>query len=497
MFNPVFTDPNNALLVDRLNRVSEKLRVLVLSTAEDYQASVYSEVNAVLTLGYAMTPLFPVASEGPAVVGDAQNNFTVLNNDTEDIANEVLRIEDLAASTFNLSATSQNQLRQQIRELIYGSNKRRYVEDFLNSKNLSAFTASFDFNAGLATSTFLDEIILSPVLSSGTNSIGSLDADSSFSNLSDGRVDTSMVWNGSSLELILSFATPQIMNRLKINLDDYDGLEIDTFTTSPDGTLIEDVLVDLGVDRIILDGTAGKFSGDITIDFPPRHTSVAKIVINDLVGLSRIALRALTASKRRYFASGQLTSKPIYYPANTILFTTKQNVFAPLVDISHQISYDGTQFIAIKPGDVITLSSSPFYHRAVLERSSSRFDSGQGLLVQTPLDPVSSPNYSLVSAVTVPLGNGIIERTITINDVIGPIILRETPMPGSLQVQEGAVLLSSSNGDYTFSGKTISFPADVTGITLIYQTTSLGSAALQDREEYYTPLLYEVKFEVV
>lgn len=497
MFNPIFTDPNNAILKDRLARVSEQLRNLTLATAEEYQAEVYSEVNAVLSLGIAMTPLSPVASEGPAIIGDVSINYELLNNDAQDIANELLRIEDAAATFFNLAATSQNQLRQQIRESIYASNQQRYSEDFLNSNKLTGITGSLDFNAGVATNALLTETIVSPVFSIGPNSIGSIDPDGPLVNLTDGRVDTSFVWNGSTLELVFTFSTPQIMNRIILNMDTYAGLEIDTFTTSPDGTFIEDVLLDMNVDRILLDGTSSKFSGDVVIDFPPRHVQTARVIILDRVGNGLISFRELVCHKRRYSSTGQLTSVAINSPTGTVLFTTQQNVFDPFTSISHQISYDGTQFTAITPGTEITPIRYPFFYRAVLERSSSRFNASQGPLIQSPLDPIGSNNYTLVSTTTTPLGNGIIERLLQVDSVTGPIVLRDTPMPNTLVVQEGSVILSLSAGDYSFTNNTIAFPGPVTGLTISYQTTSLGQAAVKDREEYYTPFLYEFKFEKV
>lgn len=494
MLNPVFTDPNDALLVDRLSRISEQLRNLVFSTAEEYQAEVYSAVNAVLSLGISMTPLAPVSSEGPAVVGDALNNFTILNNDAQDIANELLRVEDSAASLFNLAATSQNQLRQQIREFTFASNQQKYNEDFLTAKNLTGVTANIDFNAGLATNSLINEIVLKPVYSIGQTSIGSLNASSSLANLSDGRVDTAMVWNGSTLELILTFSSAVIMNRLNINLDNYAGLEIDTMTTSPDGTLVEDILSDLNVERILIDGTSGKFSGDVIIDFPPRHVQTLRMIIVDRVGAGLIAIRDMSATSRSYSSTGQLTSVAIKAPFGKVVFNAVQNIFSPYVSITHQISYDGVQFTAINPGDVITLISSPFYYRAILERSAAMFSSAQGPLV-TPLDVVASSNYVLTSTTSVPLGNNIIERTLVFSSVSGPIQLREIPMPNTLQVQSGAVILSIANSDYAFTNQIITFPSSITSVTVTYQTTSLGTAALSDRENYYTSLLYNFTFE--
>lgn len=492
-----FTDQNNALFKDRLNRIAESLRTLTLSTVEEYQAEVYSRVNAVLSRGLAMTPLAPVSSEGPAVIGDVSNNYTILNNDADDIANELLRIEDSAADLFNLSATSLNQLRQAIREFVYESNHQRYSEEFLNNAQLSSYTVGLDYNAGLATNPLVSDTDLTSdaTFSIGPNTVGGVDPSSSVSYLTDNRPDTSLILNGTTLELLLTFSSPKIINRITINLDTYAGLEISTLTTSPDGTLVQDILSDLGVDRILMDGTSNKFSGDVIIDFPPRHVQTMRLIVLDRVGQGLISFRSFACSSRTYSSTGQLTSAPILVPTGTVVFTSMQNVFSPFVSITHQISYDGTQFTAINPGDLISLSSSPFFYRAVLERSSSRFDSPAGPLVQTPLDPIGSPSYTLASSTSTPLGTGIIERTLQVNSVTGPIVLRDTPMPNTLTIQEGSLILSLANGDYSFVNNTITFPGSVTGLTISYQTSSLGNAAVKDLEHYYTPLLYEVKFE--
>lgn len=495
MLNPIFTDESNAILTSRLARISKELRNIVLSTAEDYQAQVYSDVNAVLDIGEAMTPLKPVGSQGPANVGDINDNYTSLNNDANDITNEVLDVEDATATLFNLAASSQNQLRQQIRESLYASNKQVFQEDFLNIDQLSAHTAAIDFNAGVATNALLDETFLVPTFSSGPNSVGSISATSSLSNLSLDTVGTTMDWNGTTLELILTFPTPQIANRLYLNMDNYQELEIDTFTTTPDGTTINDVLESLGETQILLNATSNKFSGDVIIDFPPRYCQSMRIILFDRVGAGNIALRSMQVSARRYQPTGQLTSTSIENPTGTVWLSVDENVFAPYTIITHQISYDGVSFVAVNPGVPIVLQQSPFYYRALLSINTSTFNNPQGPLNQSPLDPVGSSSYTLATVTTVPLGNGVLERTLLLNNITGPVVLRDTATPNSVVVQEGSVILNPGNGDYSFAAGTLTFPAPVTGITLSYQTSSLGPAANQDLQSYYTSLLYEYRFE--
>lgn len=495
MFNPTFTDESNAILKNRLSRISSQLRNIVLSTAEDYQAKVYSDVNSVLDVGEGVSPLKSIESQGPAIVGDVEANYTILNNDADDIASEVLSVEDATSTLFNLAAASQNQLRQQIRESLYASTGQVFQENFLNAKQVASNTATLDFNAGVATNTLLDEKKLAPVFSAGPNSTGSIDTNNSLDNLSSKTVGTTMKWNGATLELILTLSAPQIVNRLYVNLDDYQEIEIDTFTTSPDGTVIVDVLEDLGVRQVLLNATSNKFSGDVIIDFPPRYCSTLRIILFDRVGQGTIVLRSLSISQRRYQATGQLTSIPITKPTGVVSLSATALMFSPYTSVTHQISYDGVSFSAISPGSKITLLTSPFYHRVLLSTNTSVFSNPQGPLNQSPLDPVSSSNYSLSTVTTIPLGNGIVERTLQINSVTGPIVLRDVANPNSIIVQEGSVILSAANGDYSYASGTFTFPEEVTGITISYQTSALGPVANTDLLSYYTPLLYEYKFE--
>jgi len=151
MFSNLIDQPQNQLLRARLDRLVDAVRQLRLPTREEYQAAVYSQVNAVLSLQNGMTPLFPITAEGPAVVGDLVNNFNVLSQDATDIASELLSTEDSAGRLLNLAASSQNALRQQIREAIFASSNGRFVEAFIHGRNLGDYSVSLDFNAGLAT----------------------------------------------------------------------------------------------------------------------------------------------------------------------------------------------------------------------------------------------------------------------------------------------------------------------------------------------------------
>src|ERR1035441_1873005 len=229
----------------------------------------------------------------PAIVGDLTQNLTLLNQDAGDIAAEMLRVEDNAAALYNLAATSQNSLRQLIRTAIYASNPKLFVEAFIDDSALAAsYTTTLDYNAGLATLPLGVETQVTPTIAIGLGSVGT--AGTPVSNLSAGTVGSSLQWNGTVLELVLSFSGPTIINRLALALDEYEGLEITELTSSPDGLSTDDVLKDLGVSSIIMDATSGKYSGHVVLDFPPRYVTQMKIVIESRAGQATFGIRSLS-----------------------------------------------------------------------------------------------------------------------------------------------------------------------------------------------------------
>jgi hypothetical protein len=490
MFNDIINDPANELLRDRLNRVLSELRTVSLSTREEYLAEMYSRVNRVLSIGNHMAPLTRIPSEGPASVGDVIGNLQSMNQDAVDIAQQILRVEDSAARLYNLAASTQNSLRQTIRESLFASSALRFIEAFIHERQIDSHTANIDFESGCATLPVLDEQVLSPVITIGSNSVGTVLTGSDA--LTDSQIGSALVFNGTSLELIITFAQPEIVNRLQLVLDDYEGLEITSLTSSPDGLIFEDVLADLGVRTILMNGRSGKFAGSVIVDFPPRHASSIRLVIEDRVNVARIALRAITLSRKRYSSAGILTSKPITSPIGPVTFSVVSQMNAPLTDIIHQISSNGVHFSAIQPGN-ITIGSPLFWYRANFQRTAKAFDSQQSPLIPNTGDPAFSPNYTINRVSTVPLGENLIERTIVLENVTGPVTLRETPIGKSFQVQEGAVFLTTD--DFTLNNNVLSFSVPKSIITIVYQVSSIGSAALSDRQEFYTPILSEVRFE--
>ena len=490
MYSILRDDPQHELVRNRLERLLGEIRALRLSTREEYQAEVFSRVNGVLALGNHMLPLVPIPAEGPAVVGHVSENFGRLNHDALDIANQLLLVESSAAQMYNLAAASQNALRQQIRESLYGSNSRRFCEAFVHGRQLAERTVAVDFDAAVASLPLVNDTTLTPTVSIGAGSVGDVvvGPDALF----DEQLETAFVFEGTTLELVLTFDKPEIVNRLHLELDDYQGLELTTLTSSPDGSVFEDVLADLGVRTLLLNGATGKYSGDVVLDFPPRHVKQMRVVLDDRVDVSRIALRSLTMSRRQYHALGTLVTCPIrLVGSGRYLFSTTEQVFEPFTTITHQLSTDGVHFSNISTGEVV--ATTPFWYKALLQRGSSAFNEESSALGGSDL--ALTEHYKVRRLSTVSLGAGVIERTLVLETVSGPVQLRDVPLPNTFRVQEGSVYLVP--GEYTFNAGILSFPTSKTLITVTYQTSALGAAALAARKDFYTPLLYEVRFEVL
>lgn len=485
-----FTDTNDCLLVNRLGRVLASLQALQLSTREDYLAQLTSMVNQVLNEDYQMQEPITITPQTPGIVGDPTTNMKQLNQDCGDIADEIARLENNASVLYNLSAAVQNALRQQIREGIYASTATCFNEAFINQNRISSTTATVDFVAGRAMSTLINETTLSPTLAVGANSVGSTsDSISSILNASDSNLFT---WDGELLELIVTFPTPTIMNRLTLSPDDYKGYEITSFTTSPDGSLFTDVLADLEVDSIIMNAAAGKYSGSTVVDFPPRSVSSARIVFENRVDGTTIPLRSMTLTQRSYQPTATITSNCQTSPTGQVLFEVDQNVFSPFVSITYQISTDGVNFTTIQPG-VVNLPSN-WWYRAILSRSTTAFTSNSQPLIPTTADPAYSSGFTLVTSTSVAVSPTTIQRTLVFENVTAAIPLRETPIPGTLVISQGTVYLTSSQYSLD-SNNNLSFPSTMSSVTVSYQTSAQGSASLPALEQYYTPFLNQVQFQ--
>src|SRR5664279_1490624 len=91
------------LLKARIAQAEASLRGFQVTTREDLLATVYSRLNAVLSLGNNVTPLLPVAREGPAIAGNLNGNFRILNQDAQAIIKQLLGTENDAATLLTCS----------------------------------------------------------------------------------------------------------------------------------------------------------------------------------------------------------------------------------------------------------------------------------------------------------------------------------------------------------------------------------------------------------
>jgi hypothetical protein len=504
MYSDITQSDGNELVASRLARLKPELRDLDFSTKTEMQAEVVGRLNKILSLGNQVSPLIRAGADGPAVVGDLTENLALLNQDAQGIVKVLEALEQDAAKLFNLTAAAQNTLRQQVREQVFCTTRKKYEEHFINATNLDGLsTASYDFGVGMATLPFVGEQQIPPSqIEIGVSSVGNL--VTSLASLTDGLEETSLDWNGAQLELVFSFAKPTILNRLKISLDDYQGLNLDMLASSPDGVLREDILSELSFDSRSLDGSSNKFSGDVVLDFNPRHVKQMRIVFSDRVGSSHINLRGVSFWARRYSATGVVQSKVIQFPAlGFVTFSASGDEAGQLTSITHQISFDGVQYAAIVPQQKIDLGGLKCWYRASLSRMEANFESMSVPLDKPGQDPSLSPAYTVNNVQTVDLGNSILERTINLDLMAPPtpsletrnITLHETPLPGTFTIYQGQTLLG--NESYVLRGNIIQFTGDEErpGMTITYQTSAYANAGLVARRDFYTPRLYEIGFE--
>jgi hypothetical protein len=486
----------NALLQARLNNLQQTLRKLTYYTRQDYQAEVYSALNAVLNLNNNMTPLNLIVPETPAIIGDLETNLDTLNDDAQSIVAQVTDLESQASELYNLCAMTQNSLRQQVRENLLLPTSQLYIEPFLNKNNLDTnkTTATLDYATGLATLPLISETAIVPDrIEIGPSSSGSMASGSTANSMINAAFGTIMTWNGPVLELRLEFDTPQIINRLYLIQDNYQGLYLQELTCSDTGSNQDNIKTDLQESQFLLNASSGKFSGNVILDFPPRTISELRIILQDMTGQNLIALRGINAAQRLYDTQAIIQSNSISQPSNTVYFNTIQNVSTPLVTITHLLSYDNVHFQVITPGSEINLASSPFWYQGSFNRMTNISELSGPLLTTT--DPGLNTNYVLTSSTTINVGANVIQRNLSFSSVTGPIVLLDDPLPGTFVVYQGAIQLPSTA--YTFNDNTLIFPAPIQNVSISYQTSSTGTAGLQSRLQYFSPFLYEFSFEAV
>jgi hypothetical protein len=146
----------------------------------------------------------------------------------------------------------------------------------------------------------------------------------------------------------------------------------------------------------------------------------------------------------------------------------------------------------VAPGQTLALAV-PHWYRGILTRLDSNFDQAAAPVDMPGTDPSLNPAYTLQSTATTDLGGGIIERTLNFSAISGPVQLEETPLDGTLVVFNGTVPVSASL--YSVVSNKITFTGTQTGIMIRYQTSAFARAGLPARKNFYSPLLFEVRFE--
>jgi hypothetical protein len=215
------------------------------------------------------------------------------------------------------------------------------------------------------------------------------------------------------------------------------------------------------------------------------------LIISDRAGAS-IALRNIQFSQRKVSASGQVQSQQINQPLGTVVFRAAQHTADQLTAIAHQVSTDNVHYQSVMPDQVLNLPV-PYWYRGILTRLDSNFDQASAPVDMPGTDPGLNPAYTLQSTATTDLGGGIIERTLNFSAISGPVQLEETPLDGTLVVFNGTVPVLAAL--YSVVSNKITFTGAQTGITIRYQTSAFARAGLPARKNFYSPLLFEVRFE--
>ena len=491
MFNSILLDPNDSIISDRLSRIQSKISNLKLATKEAYIVNISSLVNSVLNLGDNMQKLH-IITPHPAVIGDLTTNFRQLNEDSSDIVTELLRIEDNLAVLYNVAATNQNSLRQALRETIYSNSVSSYTEPFISKDNISnSSTINIDLNAGIAQLPLISEKLLTPTISLGNSCVGG--GTGEISSLINATIGFQYIWTGNLCEMVLTFSEPTIINRVYLGINTYEGLSITGLTSSPDGILYNDILKNLPdtvSSNYFIGVSSGKYSGDVIIDFAPVYAKNLKIDITNFSSNKVFSLNSIKIVNRTYQETALLLSKQITLDGTDLNFSTSEIDNSPYCQITHQLSNNGVNFKNINPGKLTgaITSGSPFYYRSLLTRSVNAFINSTSALSD------SDPAYTLKSQSVTSLGSGIVEQTIILTDIpVDTLVtLSQTPILNTFKIQVGTSYLTSG---FNLTENYLVFTSAQSMVTITYQVSSYDS--VQTLQNYYTPLLYKVNFEVI
>ena len=219
-----------------------------------------------------------------------------------------------------------------------------------------------------------------------------------------------------------------------------------------------------------------------------------RVVISCLTGQTAFGLRSFAAYNRSYQSSGMVTSQPIYLSGTAATFFTEQVTTSPCTSITHQISTDGVNFVSITPGVVPV--SQPFWYRAILNRSDSAFNQQSSPLLPLPSSAAANTPYTINSQTTTTLDNRMVEQTIVLSNVSGPVVFQDAPLTGSLSSQVGSAVLEVSLGLHADWHHLDLCGYSSTGDDFMQDVNS-GICPSPSLQNYYSPLLYEARFQAV
>jgi hypothetical protein len=497
MYSDIYNPNQNEVFQYRLEQARQNISNLKLSTKEEYQAEVVSQLNQLMTLRGQAMPLRQIVAETPALIGDIQENLDILNGDVRAVSAQLLATEQNAAGLLNLYAATQSSLRRRLRQMLFLPTGAQMVQHFVAGDLMDESTCEVDLNAGVATLPVAKQTTPVPDrIRVGVSSDGALLESSSIGSLLDGRPHTVLEWSGSKLELVFEFSTPVTLNRIAIEPHDYEGVAIEEMSCSPDGIYHENILDELPADFRKIDAESNKFSGQYVADFTPKETRFFKLVLRDYAGVKRIRLRGISFFSRSFQASGYIRFKPVRLQAGRYRMETIDLVTATLTSIQHQISTDGAKFRVIQPHEEVE-AGGPFWYRVFFERNEGKFESDQNPYLTGVQDPDASSSFtSSQPAMTTDLGGGIYLREIPLDTVTAALRVKDLVVAGSMEVEVGGQKLGSEG--FTFNQNILylkSLPASA--VVLRYQTSLAGQSSFSLRKAFFSPYLYGSTFRRV
>jgi len=494
MFSPYYK-PLLAIFSRRIDALKEKLRSLPLVVREDFLAELYGSLNRVLQLGNGISDMPDFPRRSPAHPSQINVILDDLEQDCRGLSEQIGVVRDDLLSLANTTIATANAALRKARRSLYSSSPGILVQPFLNAESFEQVSAFLETTSGMAMLPIVSREKADPsAISLGVESSGYFSSGDSLQELLDSNPDTFLVWNGSVLELVVSFPAPVIVNVVTINFAGSAGLIMDRMSASSDGVSEEDVTGDFPSSMRALDGSAGKYSGEWIGILKPRFVKQMRIRFRDLVGENRIILRDLGFYRWSFRPSGRIQSRLIAVPDTRLRFQAEAVEEYLLTGVNFKWSRDGVVYTPMKPGDLIETGPAGFWYRIELDRYESNFKEKSREIVQFGVDSDGHDAKPERMSV-VDLGEGIVEKTFEFSEISGTVVFRDDFIPGSLTLLSGNLPMQASN--YSVAGRSISFASLQNDVTIRYQTYSTSSANFVRLAPFYTPVVYEMTWSAV